>query len=237
MKRTFLYIISVVLLFSFTACGVAIPNDGATIEKTATGTQTSVESITSEQDTSDKMDETEPVAEDQTKEVEAMIAPDVYSTLDEFVTQWHQKDINNKQANGVQNIETELSLMVPILKCPDYELFAIEVLETQYYFYYKPVGVEQLYVDIDTNILVHISFENGAKFETVARQFGFPSEGKTSIYVPTQNFWILDIDDNIEGNMAGVHFPKTIQVLTEEELYEYFSFEMRTFTGTLAEEQ
>jgi hypothetical protein len=166
-----------------------------------------------------------------------MIAPDVYSTLDEFVTQWHQKDINNKQANGVQNIETELSLMVPILKCPDYELFAIEVLETQYYFYYKPVGVEQLYVDIDTNILVHISFENGAKFETVARQFGFPSEGKTSIYVPTQNFWILDIDDNIEGNMAGVHFPKTIQVLTEEELYEYFSFEMRTFTGTLAEEK
>ena len=73
MKRTFLYIISVVLLFSFTACGVAIPNDGATIEKTATGTQTSVESITSEQDTSDKMDETEPVAEDQTKEVEAII--------------------------------------------------------------------------------------------------------------------------------------------------------------------
>jgi hypothetical protein len=185
---------------------------------------------TTEPVTTEKIEETEEV---ETDEQEYFIAPDIYADVDSFVSDWWQRKVDRLQESGVNSINTQMSVVVPGLKSPDFKLLAVEVNEYAYQFYYVPVDFDEPWFDHKVGIEFTVTIKD-MTFDAVMRQMGQNPEGVSWGYAMAHNMWMFDIDDDYEDNLLYIQFPPNLPVQTEEELYSYFEFEKRTYTAETA---
>ncbi len=233
MKKCRWFIISVLTLCMM-GCVSNQVEDHELPELTETTIQVESESEnieeTKEPVTTEKIEETmEPV----TTDIEYSLAPDIYADVDSFLSGWWQKKVDSMQDAGVNSIDTQMSVVVPGLKSPDFKLLAVEVNEYAYQFYYVPVDFEGSWFDYRVGIEFTVTIKD-MTFDAVMRQMGQNPEGVSWGYAMAHNMWMFDIDDDYEDNLLYIQFPQNLPVQTEEELYSYFEFEKRTYTAETA---
>ena len=154
------------------------------------------------------------------------------SKLDSILSWWKLDPLDEGGSAGTDSIGSTRSILVPILKSPDFELRAIETQEFGIFFYYMPPDSEEEYPWFNYEVGILAKFCPNTAFDGVMSQLGmYPPDDLVYVYNELYDTWYIDTEDNDDGNCMYVQFPADDEyVMTLDEFFGYFDFETKTYT-------
>ena len=235
MKKTMIFVLCGILLINATACRTAGPNiEDTTAEQFNEQTAKEIEEGTVT-DTVEKQTEEETVADTVKEQTEADTNHEhhsgfiMYADMEELLrAEWERRYEQSNEA-GMNNPNSQLSVMVPVLIRSDYELAYINaegsgdtVLEVAYDPIDRAPGnyEDRIYLKmyLDTRFQDHLE-EN----------YGFNPEKDAIKYMGE---WFIGLD----GYCCSVQMPNSMYDeefgIPLEKVYEYFDFEIITYSPT-----
>ncbi len=167
----------------------------------------------------------------QKQQYSAELPSTIYQNMDSFLaSRTPTKGNGSAEVNSAGQVT---SIVIPVLKSKQYELYFIEAHSCgyTYFYYYVPVNYDKQYFNYDVGIVVGWNDVDDS-FAIVMDQLDLtPVHGIA--YDSERNTWNLDMG----GKCLDVRFPESTPVTTEEELYSYFEFEEYTVSGNSGEVQ
>ena len=163
-----------------------------------------------------------PVVSNGSEDLAPYISYDFNQFLNDY-TEAQQAESLDTKGQFLQNTFTsEVALVVPNLLSSEYSLSQI-VVSLHTYEYYYPLNdfVENLHTfDYETGIIVTV-YKNKEMFAGVAGRLESETENG-SAYDAQQNVWYILQD----GYCVEINLPPTLLLKSQEEVGQYFSFEL-----------